>query len=167
MPHDLADRASARPWGTEGQPCDPPSTQPKVRLGYIALYYLHARGPCGITLHTPPFRWGSLATCIFGSLSLGWYVLTRLLSDGYFQAYRPVVIARPRLCSLRAHLVTLPVGLGCFPLDRRYLAIAVGLHVLCVPIRSLSGRRYPLTSPSTNRALPDTALPWALLKQVS
>jgi len=104
---------------------------------------------------TPPCRWGPSATCIFGSRPLGSYVLTRLLSDGYFQAYRRVVVVRGRLCSLRTHLVTLPVGLGCFPLDRRSLATAVGLHVRPRPIRSLSGRRYPVTGPSTNSALPD------------
>lgn len=68
-----------------------------------------------------------LVLCIYDAVSLCWYVITRLLSNGYFHAYRPTVLGLPLPYTTSPTYKTLSTGLGCFPLDDTHLAVYVCL----------------------------------------
>ena len=68
-----------------------------------------------------------LVLCIYDAVFLCWYVITRLLSNGYFQAYRPTVLGLPLPYATSPRYKTLSMSLGCFPLDDTHLAVYVCL----------------------------------------
>jgi len=79
------------------------------------------------TNETQRLRCKAKSRYIFGAHRLLRYAVTRLFSDGCFQAHNPGIIDNALPFSLRLVFGTLYVCLGCFPLDSRHLSAAVEL----------------------------------------
>jgi len=130
-----------------------------------SLYSLNSHSSCTSAI-TASVTY--LVSCISGASLLILYVVTRLLTDGYFQAHCQVVIEVSLPFALSMLFETLSVDLGCFPLNVQHLSAAVGLRLCFLSVYSqFTPDQYTLTCHHWYRALPSSSYKRALLKQLS